>query len=238
MSKELTIQELIAEQIEKNKKEEQEREEQKKIAIILKAQQDALKAQQKVIKNQEKAKAKEAIIVLRNSIFNNCCNIISECVGLEVSKKYEPQHSPKYNFSGKVKFKVKPLKVDNSHVRSVLHVGSMELIMLDVCYVSNKTVEISLLIFSDNQRYLYDNYQKYGDAYKTRYKPVYTKRILLNSQSAQKSENNIYSSIKSELVKYFSTIVTSLGTSKPVKIEKITIKVPNTDGFQFIDLNK
>ena len=228
MSKELTIQELIAEQIEKNKKEEQEREEQKKIAIILKAQQDALKAQQKVIKNQEKAKAKEAIIVLRNSIFNNCCNIISECVGLEVSKKYEPQHSPKYNFSGKVKFKVKPLKVDNSHVRSVLHVGSMELIMLDVCYVSNKTVEISLLIFSDNQRYLY----------KTRYKVVYRKRILQTAQNAKKSENDVYSSIKSELVKYFSTIVTSLGTSKPVKIEKITIKVPNTDGFQFIDLNK
>ena len=231
MAKELSIGELIKKQVKENEKIEIEKMKQAEVEAVRKVQQAKIKAQQKALKAQQATVQRAKITKFRDTIFQNCYELLKECQGLEVSKSNEKQSMKKFDFKGKVQ--CVPTLTDKI-CRCTLQVSKRKIITFDIARIGTKSIEVNLVVFNGLQNYYIAHFGDLGKGYER----VFTKKLLSTSKNAKEVESSIYKDVKTELVKYISTIIVGMGTEvKPKKKEKKK-KEKNVDGFNFFSIGK
>jgi hypothetical protein len=134
----------------------------------------------------------------------------------------------KLNFKGKVQYV--PTLTDKL-CRCTLQVGKSKIVILNIARVGTKSIEVALVVFNGLPNYYINEFGGPGRGYQI----VNRTRILSTAKNAKTIENNIYTDIKAELVKYLSTIIVGMGTNEPKKeVVKKKKKEPNADGFKFL----
>ena len=233
MENKLTIKEQILKVQEEKKIKAAQKAKAKEEKILLEAKKAKERAQQKIVNAARKIERDKLMVAYRDCVFDNYCKTMRECTGLSISIKFKtPKYLKQFSVEGIVKFSKKNMTDQDDVNPNNYRIASLKVrnkviakLMVNVDRFSHrnpkKCVHVNLYTYNPRGLILLEYHV---EGYKARDIISYnfSKEEMINFDKKLIDIPAIFqkydcSDLQKSLVRFFSKIVTDIGTNKQIK---------------------